>query len=71
MPYCKFGILHKHGEVSKSVKNIYMDEVVAMRYLCVGCRGAFTHYPQGVDRNGRSVRLRALMALMGGIGAVS
>lgn len=35
-----------------------------MRYLCVGCKRTFTRYPQDVDRNGRSVRLRALMPLM-------
>ena len=41
-----------------------MSEVAAIRYLCVGCKSTFTHYPQDVDRNGCSVRLRALMSLM-------
>ncbi len=36
-----------------------------MRYRCVGCKRAFTRYPQGVDCNGRSVRLRALMWALG------
>lgn len=45
-----------------------MSKVAAMRYLCVGCGRAFTHYPRGVDRNGRSVRLRALMSLMWALG---
>ena len=67
-PYCGGGILHRHGEVSKSVKDIYVAEVAAMRYFCVGCGRAFTHYPQGVDRNGCSVRLRALMSLMWALG---
>ena len=34
-----------------------------MRYGCVGCKRSFAHYPRGVDRNGRSVRLRVLMSL--------
>ena len=36
-PYCGGGILHKHGEVSKSVNDIYVPEGVALRYRCVGC----------------------------------
>ena len=64
-PYYECGILHKHGEVQKSVKDIYVAEVAVMRYLCVGCKRSFTHYPQGVDRNSRSVRLRALMWVLG------
>ena len=39
-----------------------------MRYRCVGCGRAFTHYPQGVDRNGCSVRLSAAIALMWALG---
>ena len=64
-PFCGCGILHRHGEVRKRVKDIYVPEVVAMRYRCVGCKRTFTRYPQGVDRNGRSVRLRALMWAFG------
>ena len=67
-PYCGCGILHKHGEVSKRVKDIYVDEVAAMRYRCVGYKRSFTRYPQGVDRNGCSVRIRALMSLMWALG---
>ena len=39
-----------------------------MRYLCVDCGRAFTHYPKGVDRNGCSVRMRALMSLIWALG---
>ena len=39
-----------------------------MRYLCVGCKRAFTHHPQGVDRNGCGVRMRALMSLTWALG---
>ena len=39
-----------------------------MRYRCVGCKGSFTHYPQGVARNGRGVRLRMLMSLTRALG---
>ena len=63
-PRWEGGILHRHGEVSKRVKDMYVDEVTAIRYRCVGCGRAFTHYPQGVARNGCSVRLSALMSLM-------
>lgn len=61
---CNGGILHRHGEVSKRVKDIYVPEVVALRYLCVDYKRIFTRYPQGVDDSGRSVRLRALMSLI-------
>ena len=40
-PYCGGGILHRHGEVSKRVNDIYVNEVTTMRYLCVGCNRAF------------------------------
>ena len=36
-----------------------------MRYRCVGCKRIFTRYPQGVDRDGCGVRLRALMWALG------
>ena len=39
-----------------------------MRYRYVGCKRTFAHYPQGVDRNGRSARLRVLMSLMCAVG---
>ena len=45
-----------------------MDEVTAMRYLCVDRGRAFTHYSQGVDRNGCNVRMRALMSLTWALG---
>ena len=45
-----------------------MDEVTAVRYRCVGCKRTFTHYPPGVDRNGCSVRLGALMSLIWALG---
>ena len=59
--YCGCGILDRHGEVSKRVEDIHVSEVAAMRYLCVGCKRTFTHYPQGVDRNGCSVRMMSLI----------
>ena len=61
-------ILHKHGEVSKSVKDIYMDEVAAMRYRCVDCKREFTRFPPDVDRSEHSIRLRAVMSLMWALG---
>lgn len=67
-PYCGCGILHRHGEVGKRVKDIYVSEVIAMRYLCVGCGRSFTRYPRMLDRNGCSVSLRALMSLIWALG---
>ena len=66
--YCGGGILHKHGEVQKPVKDIYVIVVAAIRYRCVGYGRAFTHYPPVVDRIGRSARLRGLMSLMWALG---
>ena len=66
--HCGCGVLHRHGEVQKRVKNIYETEVTAIRYLCVGCKRTFTHYLHGVDRNGCSVRMRVLMSLMWALG---
>ena len=67
-PYCGCGALHRHGKVSKSVKDIHVSEVAAMRYRCVGCKRTFAHYPQRVGRNGYSVMMRALMALTWALG---
>ena len=63
-PYCGGGILHKHGKVQKRVKDIYETAVTLIRYRCVDCKRLFAHYPRGVDHNGRSVRLMALMSLV-------
>ena len=57
-PRCGCGILHKHGEVSKRVKDIYVEEIANSRNLCIGCGRAFTHYPAGVDRNGCARRIK-------------
>lgn len=62
--YCGCGILYKYGGVQKRIKDLYVPEDAAMRYRCVRYERAFTHYPQGVDRSGCSVRLRAVMSLM-------
>ena len=44
-PNCGCGVLHRHGEVQKRVKDTHASEITAMRYLCVGCKSTFTHYP--------------------------
>ena len=38
--YCKCDILHKHGEVRKRVKDIYVLEDTVIRYRGVGCKRA-------------------------------
>ena len=67
-PCCGCGILHRHGEVQKRVKDIHETEVATMRYRCVGCKRTFAHYPQDVDRNGCRVMLKALMSPMWALG---
>ena len=59
------------AKVKRRVKDIYMDEVTAMRYRCVGCESTFTRYSQGVDCNGCSVRLIALMSADVVVGVVA
>ena len=60
--------LHRHGAVTKPVKDLHGDEVTVHRYRCCDCVRTFRHYPQGVDRHDQSHRLRGPAALCWALG---
>lgn len=67
-PYCRGSILQRHGLVRKPVRDLHIDQVEVMRYLCADCGRTFRHYPQGVDSHDQSQRLRALAVLLWALG---
>jgi len=60
--------LHRHGTVSKPIKDHRLSEVIAYRYKCLSCKRTFRHYPSGVTRKAQSRRTVVLAALMYGLG---
>ena len=62
-PHCGSILLHRHGAVAKPIKDLYLSEVVVLRYRCTDCGRTFRHYPEGVDQHDQSLRLRGLAAL--------
>ena len=48
---CGSVFLHRHGEVTKPIRDLYVSEVNALRYRCTDCHRTFRHYPQGVDHH--------------------
>jgi transposase-like protein len=67
-PYCEQPILHRHGTVSKPIKDHRLCEVIAHRYKCLSCERTFRHYPSGLTRKTQSNRTVVLAALMYGLG---
>jgi transposase-like protein len=67
-PYCGQPILHRHGTVSKPIKDHRLSEVIVHRYKCLSCERTFRHYPSGVTRKTQSRRTVVLAALMYGLG---
>ena len=67
-PSCGGVVFHKHGQMEKAIKDIYISRVTVVRYRCIVCCGTFRHYPEGVDRHKQSRRLRGLAALMWALG---
>ncbi len=67
-PHCEGVILHRHGLVEKTIKDLYVSRVTAIRYLCVECGRTFRHYPDGVDGHVQSKRLRGLASLSWALG---
>ena len=67
-PHCGGGAFHRHGQVSKPIQDLYIQEVTAMRYRCADCGRTFRHYPSGVDGHNQSKRLRGLAGLMWALG---
>ena len=67
-PYCNGVTFQRHGGVNKPVKDLKITKVRVFRYLCIECERTFRHYPEGVDSHDQSQRLRALAALLWGLG---
>ena len=66
--YCGQPILHRHGTVSKPIKDHRLSRVIAHRYKCVSCGRTFRHYPAGITKKDQSQRTVLLAALMYGLG---
>jgi transposase-like protein len=66
--YCEGALLHRHGAVSKPLKDHRLSRVIAHRYKCVSCKRTFRHYPEGVTSKTQSQRTVMLGALMYGLG---
>jgi transposase-like protein len=67
--YCGQPILHRHGTVSKPIKDHRATaEVEVHRYKCVSCGRTFRHYPGGVNKKDQSQRTVVLAALMYALG---
>jgi len=60
--------LHRHGTVSKPIKDHRLSRVIAHRYKCVSCGRTFRHYPAGITKKDQSQRTVLLAALMYGLG---
>lgn len=60
--------MHRHGTVSKPIKDHRLSEVIVHRYKCLSCGRTFRHYPSGVTRKTQSRRTVVLAALMYGLG---
>lgn len=63
-PHCGHWRLHRHGTVTKPLKDHRQPAVVAVRYRCAVCGRTFRHYPDGVGRATQSQRTIALAALL-------
>ena len=66
--FCGHWRLHRHGTVSKPVRDHRLEEVAVQRYKCAGCGRTFRHYPAGVTRQDQSQRTVVLAAVLYGLG---
>jgi hypothetical protein len=66
--YCREPILHRHGSVTKPVRDHRLREVEVHRYKCLCCSRTFRHYPSGVSKNDQSERTVVLAALIYALG---
>jgi DNA-directed RNA polymerase subunit RPC12/RpoP len=67
-PHCGHWRLHRHGHVTKPLKDHRQAAVLAERYRCCGCGRTFRHYPAGVSRATQRQRTIVLAALCYGLG---
>ena len=66
--YCGHWHVHRHGTVTKPVRDHREVEVTVARYRCCGCGRTFRHYPEGVTARDQSQRTVILAALLYGLG---
>ncbi len=66
--FCGHWRLHRHGTVTKPLRDHRQVEVTVERYRCVGCGRTFRHYPDGVTAQDQSQRTVILAALLYGLG---
>jgi len=66
--YCGHWCLHRHGTVTKPLRDHRQAEVTVERYRCVACGRTFRHYPDGVTARDQSQRTVVLAALLYGLG---
>lgn len=66
--YCGHWRLHRHGTVSKPLRDHRQTEVTVVRFRCVACGRTFRHYPDGVTARDQSQRTVVLAALLYGFG---
>lgn len=66
--YCGHWHLHRHGTVTKPLRDHRQTEVTVDRYRCVACGRTFRHYPDGVTARDQSQRTVVLAALLYGLG---
>src|SRR2546421_8541896 len=68
-PYCgEPYYLHRHGTLTKPVRDHKLSAVLVQRYKCVSCGRTFRHYPAGTTNKDQSQRTVVLAALMYGLG---
>jgi transposase-like protein len=67
-PYCGEPYLHRHGTLTKPVRDHKLSAVLVQRYKCVSCGRTFRHYPAGTTNKDQSQRTVVLAALMYGLG---
>ena len=66
--YCGSVYLHRHGPVTRPIRDLHISEVTVLRYRCADCGRTFRHHPQGVDHHDQSLRLRGFAALSWALG---
>lgn len=62
-PYCHSSILQGWGQSPRHIQDVQPTSAEIHRYRCSDCGRTFRHYPQGVNRNAQSLRIRKLAAL--------
>ena len=67
-PHCDSVLLQRWGRVTKPIKDTGDHTRVIYRYRCLECNRTFRHYPRGVDRSTRSLRMKHFATLIWTLG---